>query len=157
MGLTRRRWVGTVLCGVGSTLVALAAPPVWAQDEVRLVLKGYDPVAYFTEGKPVKGDAQFFHDWDGGRYHFASAKHRDLFAAAPGRYAPQFGGYCTGAMSKGVRAEGNPEAWVIQDGKLFVFGQLRAKPAAEADPKFIESRAGTAAQHWREIRQKGGT
>jgi YHS domain-containing protein len=137
--------------------LAATATTGFAQNAVRLVLKGHDPVAYFTEGKAVKGSPEFSHDWDGGRYHFASATHRDMFAADPERYAPQFGGYCTGAMSNNVRNEGDPEGWVIQDGKLYVFGMARFKPIAEADPKFIESRAERAARHWREQRQKGGS
>jgi len=89
---------------------------------IRVVLKGYDPVAYFTDGKPVKGDTGISYDWDDQRFYFSSAKHREMFAADPERYAPQFAGYCTGSMSRGVRNEGHPEGWVIADGKLFVFG-----------------------------------
>ena len=87
-----------------------------------MVLRGHDPVAYFTDGKPVKGDLKFAYDWDEGRYYFANAHNRDLFAADPERYAPQFSGYCTGSMSRNVRNEGHPEAWVIVDGRLHVFG-----------------------------------
>jgi YHS domain-containing protein len=67
-------------------------------------------------------DPKFAYDWDDGRYHFASAMHREMFAKDPERYAPQFGGYCTGSMSRGVRNEGDPEGWTIKDGKLYVFG-----------------------------------
>src|SRR5882757_7837387 len=57
-------------------------------------LKGYDPVAYFEDGKPVKGRDEFRHDWNGGKWYFATAAHRDTFAKDPAKYAPQFGGYC---------------------------------------------------------------
>ena len=84
-------------------------------EPLRVVLKGHDPVAYFTIGKPVKGSPELKYDWDGERYLFASAANRDKFAANPDRYAPQFGGYCTGSMSRKVQAEANPEAWIIAD------------------------------------------
>jgi hypothetical protein len=131
-----------------------AAAGAFAQETIRLVLKGYDPVAYFTVGKPTKGDPRFSHDWDGSRYLFASARHRDMFAADPERFAPQFGGYCTGSMSRNVRNEGDPEGWVIQDGKLYVFGNTSFRPSAEADPNFIPSRIENARRHWSEFRQK---
>jgi YHS domain-containing protein len=117
---------------------ALLAAPALAQN-TRVVLKGYDPVAYFTDGKPVPGDARYTYDFDDQRYQFASAKHRQMFMADPDKYSPQFSGYCTGSMSRGVRNEGHPEAWVILDGKLYVFGApdsataARSKAAAEAD------------------------
>ncbi len=58
-----------------------------------LAIKGYDTVAYFTVGKPVKGDKQFSHDWNGAKWLFSSKDHLDLFAASPEKYAPQYGGY----------------------------------------------------------------
>ena len=131
-------------------LLAAATTTAAFADNVRVVLKGYDPVAYFTDGKPVKGDARYAYDWDEGRYHFASARHRDMFAGNPERYAPQFGGYCTGSMSRGVRNEGDPEGWTIKDGKLYVFGEAKWKPIAEADPEFIPSRLDKARKKWQE-------
>ena len=135
---------------------ALLFSPAHAQ-QTRVVLKGYDTVAYFTEGKPVQGDARFAYEWDEGRYHFASAKHRDLFAAAPEKYAPQFGGYCTGSMARNVRTnEGHPEAWVISDGKLYVFGAPDSATAAKAreralgDPEFLKVRLPNAEKNWRD-------
>lgn len=122
--------------------------------EQRLVLKGYDPVAYFTDGRPVKGNPRFSYDLDHERYHFANARHREMFAADPERYAPQFSGYCTGSMARGVRNEGNPEAWVIVDGQLYVFGATdstaaaRMKQAAEQDPAF-RAKAGAALKNWK--------
>jgi YHS domain-containing protein len=71
----------------------------------RLGLKGYDPVAYFTDGKPRPGASEFEYSWDGVRYRFASAAHRELFKANPDKYAPQFGGSCAMNMSNDVRCE----------------------------------------------------
>jgi YHS domain-containing protein len=115
----------------------------------RVVLKGYDPVAYFTEGRPVKGSPEIKHDWDGERYLFTSTANRDRFAADPERYAPQFAGYCTGSMSKGVRAEADPEAWIIADGKLYVFGQVKFADLARKDPGYLPRTVALAGEQWR--------
>jgi YHS domain-containing protein len=119
-------------------------------DNVRLVLKGYDPVAYFTEGKPTKGDPKYAYDFDEGRYYFSNAKHREMFAGDPDKYAPQFGGYCTGSMSRGVRNEGDPQGWVINDGKLYVFGNgAKGRETALSDPQFLPARLPAAQKNWK--------
>ncbi len=63
------------------------------KDSFGVAIKGYDTVAYFTEGRAVKGKSEFSHSWNEATWHFASADNRDLFAADPDRYAPQYGGY----------------------------------------------------------------
>src|SRR5204862_1797732 len=73
-----------------------------------LALKGYDGVAYTTEGKPVRGQAQFQFTWNGATWQFASAENRDLFRGAPENYAPQFGGYCAWAVGHGYTSDGDP-------------------------------------------------
>ena len=115
---------------------------------LRVVLQGHDPVAYFTESKPVKGDPKISYEWDGERYLFANAGNRDKFAANPERYAPQFSGYCTGSMSKGVRAEANPEAWMVSDGKLYVFGQVKFRDIAVKDSAGFVKTVLAANQNW---------
>lgn len=116
---------------------------------LRVVLKGHDPVAYFTEGRPVMGSAEFKVDWDGERYHFSNAANRDKFAANPERYAPQFAGYCTGSMASGVRAEADPEAWIISDGRLYVFGQVKFRDQAKNDARYLSQKVAAASEHWR--------
>ena len=116
---------------------------------VRLILKGHDPVAYFTDAKPVKGNPKISYEWDEGRYYFASTKNRDTFVSDPDRYAPRFGGYCTGSMSRGVRNEGDPEAWIIADGKLYVFGQVKFQQMALQDPTYLSSRIPKATENWK--------
>ena len=74
-------------------LVSLLGPAAWG-DETRLAISGYDPVAYFTDGKPVPGVSEFEYVWHNAGWRFASAAHRDLFVKDPGHYAPQFDGYC---------------------------------------------------------------
>ncbi|RUU04380.1 hypothetical protein EOD23_16800 [Mesorhizobium sp. USDA-HM6] len=85
-----------------------------------IAIRGYDTVAYFTDAKAVKGSDEFSYTWLGATWHFASAKHRDLFASDPVRYAPQYGGYCSDAMVDGFTANANPEAWRIVEGKLYL-------------------------------------
>jgi hypothetical protein len=85
-----------------------------------VAIDGYDPVAYFVDGAPREGSKQFTFDWSGASWRFASAAHRDLFAADPAKYAPQYGGYCAWAVGHGSTAGIDPEAWTIRDGKLYL-------------------------------------
>jgi len=83
-------------------------------------IRGYDPVAYFVQGKPVQGSGQFTHQWRGANWRFASAENRDRFAATPEKYAPQYGGYCAYGVAQGYAVKIEPEAWSIVDGKLYL-------------------------------------
>lgn len=83
-------------------------------------IRGYDPVAYFTIGAPTQGSAQFSATWQGATYHFANAANLATFEQNPVAYAPQYGGYCAYAVSKGYTAATVPEAWSIVDGKLYL-------------------------------------
>ncbi len=85
-----------------------------------LALSGYDAVAYFTEGKAVKGSKEFEFEWRGARWRFASAANRDAFKGAPAKYAPQYGGYCAWAVSRDYTYSADPEAWRIVDGRLYL-------------------------------------
>lgn len=99
-----------------------------------LAIKGYDPVAYFTDGKPAKGDSKFFHEWNGAKWQFATAEHRDLFQSSPEKYAPQFGGYCAWAVSQNYTANVDPEnAWRIVNGKLYLNYSRDVQKKWEAD------------------------
>ena len=90
-------------------------------EEPRLGLKGYDPVAYFTIGKPTKGNAKFEDAFEDVRYHFASAKHLKMFRADPDKYAPRYTGLCAmGLGAKGYKVEANPENWTIHKGQLYL-------------------------------------
>lgn len=95
-----------------------ATPPVFATDGV--AINGYDPVAYFTEGKPVKGVAEFASEWEGATLRFASAENKATFDGDPGAYAPKYGGYCAYAVSKGATAPTDPEAWTVHEGRLYL-------------------------------------
>lgn len=85
-----------------------------------LAIRGYDPVAYFTEGRPVEGSPTHTLEHAGATWQFASAEHRAAFAADPAAYAPQFGGYCSWAVSRNYIATTDPKAWEIVDGKLYL-------------------------------------
>lgn len=83
-------------------------------------IKGYDPVAYFKEGKPVKGHETYTYQWQGADWHFSTEENMEAFKADPEKYAPQFGGYCAYGVSKGALYKIEPEAWKIVDGKLYL-------------------------------------
>ena len=92
-------------------------------DELRLSIGGYDPVAYFTDGKPVQGNSEFEYSWHRLRWRFVSGEHRDLFTRDPKHYAPQYDGYCAMGISADEAAHKDtvdPEAWAIVDGKLYL-------------------------------------
>ena len=95
-----------------------AAPAVFAEDGI--AIRGADPVAYFTVGEYTPGSDEFTYDWEGATWQFASAENRDLFAANPEDYAPQYGGFCAYAVSQGNTASIEPTAWKIVDGKLYL-------------------------------------
>lgn len=95
-----------------------AKPAIFAEDGV--AIRGYDPVAYFTESEPAKGKKEFSFDWQGTTWHFANAENRDSFSSDPEKYAPQYGGYCAWAVKEGTTAPIDPQAWKIVDGKLYL-------------------------------------
>lgn len=106
--------------------VAFAGASLAAQPEVYtgrfsdLAVDGYDAVAYFTNGAPVKGSSEFSYDYKGATWIFATAENLETFKADPAAFAPQYGGYCAWAVANGYRARGNPEFWAIVDGKLYL-------------------------------------
>jgi YHS domain-containing protein len=115
-----------------------AKAPVYTGFASSLAVGGYDPVAYFTTGRPVEGSSAFSLTWQGATFRFASAANRDLFRASPARYAPQFGGYCAWAVSQGYTAPGDPRYWRIVDGRLYLNYDARVQRRWEADiPGFI--------------------
>ena len=117
-----------------------------------VAIKGYDPVAYFADGKPLKGDSKFAHDWNGATWHFASAAHRDTFKAAPEKYAPQFGGYCAWAVSQNYTANVDPEnAWKLIEGKLYLNYSRDVQKKWETD---IPGHIAKAEQNWPKLTKK---
>ncbi|GJL55379.1 MAG: hypothetical protein NPIRA02_25110 [Nitrospirales bacterium] len=110
---------------IGSALVliiAVAATPVFAQDFTNSTpgISGYDPVGYFTEGKPMKGSGYHVAEFDGVTYAFVSEEHKDMFEGNPEKYVPAYGGYCAYGVAVGKKFVSDPEAWKIVDGRLYL-------------------------------------
>lgn len=126
-----RAAVGIVL--FFAALSASALSPVNRTLFGGVAIDGWDPVAYFTDGRPVEGGKDYVHIWNGATWRFASAAHRDLFAQAPEKYAPQYGGYCAWAVSQGYTAGIDPQAWKIEDGRLFLNYSLEVQKKWTAD------------------------
>ena len=100
-----------------------------------VAIKGYDPVAYFTEGRATKGSPDIAFSWNEAEWHFASDAHRDMFVADPEQYAPQFGGRCSMGMALGALATPDPEVWKIIDDRLYLYFSTGARE------KFVRSTA----------------
>lgn len=113
-----RRLLLAVMFALVTTGTAAAGGPVF--NTVDGAIHGYDPVAYFEQGKPVKGSLQHTYVWHRVTWRFASAAHLDAFKADPEKYAPQYGGYCAWAVSQGATAPSDPTAWTIVDDKLYL-------------------------------------
>lgn len=103
-----------------ATPAAAQKAPVYTGIVKGVAVGGYDPVAYFTEKKPVKGNPAVALEHGGAQYHFSSEANREAFKAEPAKYAPQYGGYCAWAVSQGYTAHGDPNAWTVTNGKLFL-------------------------------------
>jgi len=132
-----------------SLSIVIAAPFVAAAETGKLALRGYDPVNYFTQGQPAKGSPEFSYVWDGERYLFANATHREMFASDPARYAPQFPGHCAASLAAGHVVAANPEHWVILNGKLYLFGGPGGPESFRDDPRLARS----AEMNWLRIRK----
>ena len=114
-----------------ATSLTGALAPAHAVDEVNVVpglsiagaplaLHGYDAVAYFKAGQPVRGTDAFVHVHEGAAYRFSSEENLDAFKADPARYAPQYGGFCAYGVAVGKKFDGDPQLWKIEGGKLYL-------------------------------------
>ena len=114
-------------------------------------INGYDPVAYFTESKPVLGKAELVYLWNGANWHFSTKENLESFKANPGKYAPQYGGYCAYGCSEGHKASTSPDAWTIIDGKLYLNNSAKVR---EYWNKNRPERIMQADKNWPEIKNK---
>ena len=121
---------------------AVELPP-----EERVMLKGADVVAYFTDGAYRQGNAEHQSQYEGVAFWFDSAAHKALFDQAPQRYLPQFGGYCANGISYGIPWGGDADTWKMIDGKLYIFGGQGSKDAFELDEK---ANLALAEKYWTE-------
>lgn len=149
--------LGLLLAGAGLLLGSGSAPraageagPVFVHDGY--AIRGYDPVAYFTEGEPVAGSPEFEAQWNGATWRFASAENRARFLADPEAYAPQYGGFCAWAVAeKGALYSIDPQAWKIVDGRLYLNYSDSIQRRWEQDiPGFIE----LGDRRWPQIREE---
>jgi YHS domain-containing protein len=148
-------WMRAAACGV--FLAVAACPPAMAKDPLvytgvfsSSAVGGYDPVAYFTDHKPVKGDSKISTEYKGAKWYFASAENRDKFLASPEQYAPQYGGYCAWAVSQGYTASGDPMTWKIVNNKLYLNYDAGVQKKWESSiPEFIQK----ADANWPKVTQ----
>ncbi len=148
-----RQWTYGLFAAFFSALIltgpAQAVEPVYTGFFSNLAVSGYDTVAYFTDGKPVKGKSSITHDYMGATWQFASEENKARFVADPEKYAPQYGGYCAWAVSQGYTASGDPQYWKIVDGRLFLNYDASVQTRWEKDiPGFIQA----GDQNWPTIR-----
>ncbi len=128
--LRQIRFVVPVAAALAFGAVALTtAAPAFAYDENStasvnvergVALKGHDPVAYFTAGKPTRGDAKYAATYQGATYHFASAANQRLFESSPAKYAPQYGGFCAMGAAIGKKLDVDPASFKVVNGKLYL-------------------------------------
>ena len=148
---------GRVAAFVTAAMITVAAP-AFADESVNtgyfggVAIMGYDPVAYFTDSKAVKGSEQYSYDWLGTPWLFASREHKEMFESDPIKYAPQYGGYCAGEVALGsVTIDIDPEAFKIIDGKLYL---IYDKPHADDFAAHASNNIPTADTNWPKIKAK---
>lgn len=140
MSFTRRTFMA---CLVAFPAVSALAGPALAEKvtiyaPVGLALQGYDPVAYFTEKRALRGKDAFMLKWRGAIWAFVSAENLMAFEMNPSAYAPQYGGYCAYGVSQGQATPGDPEAWSLFEGRLYLNSNSATRDLWETDrPGFI--------------------
>ncbi len=136
------------LAGCGTPYATVPA----ASDGRPVMLLGHDPVAYFTQGQPQRGNPALRVDLPERSYYFASAEHRALFLADPARYEPQYGGFCASGAAFAIKLGSDPTAWTLRDGRLFIFGDVLGKTAWSLAPAWNVSHADAL---WPTIKDSG--
>jgi YHS domain-containing protein len=112
-----------------------------------VMLKGHDVVAYFTQGKHALGNVQITSQYEGVTFRFANAEHKALFDKEPTKYIPQYGGYCANGIVYGIPWGGDADTWMIQNGKLYIFGGQGSKDGFEVD---VPANMALAEKYWAE-------
>jgi YHS domain-containing protein len=102
-------------------------------DENGVAVKGHDPVAYFADARPTMGSADYIADADGATYYFASSDNRDQFLADPAKYTPAYGGFCALGITRSMKVTGDPNAWKIADGRLYINSSHQAQDTWSED------------------------
>jgi YHS domain-containing protein len=146
------RWLAVlaavfVLSGCGTPW---ATVPNRAGEPVMLL--GHDPVAYFTQGRPVRGTPAHKVSLPERTYYFASPEHKALFEANPAQYEPLYGGFCASGAAFAVKLGSDPTAWQVYQNRLFIFGDTLGQYAWQTDPAW---NVGHADRLWPVIADKG--
>jgi YHS domain-containing protein len=139
------------------SIALLTGLSVFAQKSATFVqsgmaIRGYDPVAYFTESKPVKGNEKLVYNWNNTNWYFSSQQNMDLFKANPEKYAPQYGGYCAYGLSNGYKAPTDADAWSIENGKLYLNYNTEVREMWNKEKK---ERIEKADKNWPQVKDKG--
>ncbi len=117
------------------------------EQDSRVMLKGADVVAYFTQGKFVQGTPQIKSDYEGVTFRFSTAEHKALFDKEPKKYLPEFGGYCANGIAYGIPWGGDADTFSMVNGKLYIFGGQASKDGFEVDPV---NNLALAEKYWKE-------
>ena len=139
--------LATLLSGCGTTHATLET----SRGE-QLMLLGYDPVGYFTDAKPVRGKHTIAATYEKRTYYFATSEHRSAFLAAPAKYEPQYGGFCSNGAPYGVKMGSDPTQFEVRDARLFIFGDVQGRQFWLLD---LEDNVRHADELWPAIRDQG--
>ena len=126
--------VALALAGTVPVAIAATTEMIVVDWHSGLAIDGYDPVAFFTDGKPLAGKADFELHYGGAVWRFRNIGNREAFVARPDIYMPQFGGYDPTGVARGVAVPGNPNLWQISGQRLFLFYDLTRLQKFTADP-----------------------
>jgi hypothetical protein len=139
---------------LAATLAGCGTPSATVRtgDGRDVMLLGHDPVAYFTQGRPMRGDRTLSRTVDGRTYWFATEAHRAAFDAEPARYEPQYGGFCSSGAAFAIKLGSDPTAWEIRGGRLFIFGDVIGHEMWKLDPDWNVRMADAA---WPEAKDVG--
>src|ERR1051325_5300422 len=155
--MNMKRKILTLIVTLGLTTLSHAAEAggksLVLKTKEGLAIQGYDPVAYFTDNKPAKGNPKISSEYDGAKYFFVSAAHKNLFDASPAKYAPAYGGYCGYAASINRLSPISPEWFQIEDGKLIL---QHNKKAFDLFNKELKENVAKADSNWPGLVAKNG-
>ena len=145
--------LSALLLGLGLALSASAQTKTLHNLDKGVAIQGYDPVAFFIDHKPVKGEVAFTSKYNGAVYEFASQAHKDLFDKEPAKYEPAFGGYCAYGVSRDKLVSIDVDAFQIVDGKLLLQYSKSVRDKFNADQKGTLMKAN---QNWPGLVDKNG-
>ena len=141
----------SLVAGAALSVIALASRAGEFNETNGVAIKGYDPVAFFKESKPVRGKDDFRFDYKGSTFIFSSADNRATFAADPEKYVPQYGGYCAFGTARGYKADIDPATFTVVDGRLYLNYNTQVQKEWAADrTRFIRE----ADERWPAVSKK---